>query len=577
MRPNPRPISTSTPAAATDRAPLFFAAALIALAAFLAYSNSFSGPFVQDDFFAVTTNPSVRHLWPIGDALSPPAALTVGGRPLLNLTFAVNYALSGEDPWSYHVFNLLVHILAGLALLGVARRTLLQPALAPRFGKDALPLAAAIAVLWTLHPVQTEAVTYISQRSESLMGLCYLLTLYGFIRATTPAPDPRPWFSASVVACFAGLAFKEVIITAPVVIFLYDRTFVAGTFGEAWRLRRRYYTALAANWLAFAWFLRGIGQRAVGLDRGVNAWNYALTECRAIVQYLTLIVWPHPLVFDYGNTLASGPLEVLPQALAVLALLAVTVLALVRWPLFGFAGAWFFLILAPTSSFIPILKSPIADHRLYLPLAAAIVVGVLGLYAVVGRKSLWAFGVAALVWGALTFARNEDYRSAIGLWEITVAQAPDNARARVNLGGSYLQAGRWIDAVAPLQAALQIEPQNAEAHNNLGLALTNLQQPAAAFPNFAEALRIDPTYTAAQNNWGNALLQINHLNEAIDHFQAALQIDPGFTDARNGLAVALARSGRPEEAIRELQEVLRRDPGSATARENLERIEAGER
>src|ERR1035438_6675615 len=239
-------------------APPWVAAGLIALAVLAAYANSFSGAFVLDDASSIAGNPTIRHLWPLGGPLSPPhgRGLTVDGRPILNISLAINYALSGIHPWSYHALNLLIHGLAGLTLFGVVRRTL------DRLGMpaDSALLALCAAFLWTLHPLQTESVTYVIQRAESLMGLFYLLTLYCFIRYAdrTPRSDassnagktaPVLWAVFSVLACLLGMATKEVMVTAPVMVFLYDRTFFSGSFAQAWRRHRRLYAGLACTWL----------------------------------------------------------------------------------------------------------------------------------------------------------------------------------------------------------------------------------------------------------------------------------------------------------------------------------------
>jgi len=273
-------------------------------AAVAAYHNSFSGPFILDDLISITGNPSIRHLSPIGAVLSPPNPVGSGGRPLLNLTFALNYACGGMSVRGYHVLNLLIHVLAGATLFGVVRRTLLQPGLHERFGASAKALALSIAGLWTVHPLQTESVTYVSQRAESLMGLFYLLALYCLIRGARPAA-PATWPALAVAACGAGMASKEVMVSAPLVLLLYDRTFLAGTFPEAWRQRWRLYVGLAATWLVLA-YLAGssrLQERGVGYGFGFTWWTYALTECRVLVDYLKLAVWPHPLVLDYGAEL----------------------------------------------------------------------------------------------------------------------------------------------------------------------------------------------------------------------------------------------------------------------------------
>ena len=157
---------------------------LIIAAGIWAYHNSFRGPFIFDDVPAIVENATIRHLWPPWQPLMPPRNIstTVQGRPIVNLSLAINYALNGFRVWGYHALNLATHIGAGLVLFGIARRTLRQPRLQQRFGEAAEMLALAIAILWVVHPLQTESVTYVVQRAESLMGLFYLLTLYGFIR-----------------------------------------------------------------------------------------------------------------------------------------------------------------------------------------------------------------------------------------------------------------------------------------------------------------------------------------------------------------------------------------------------------
>jgi len=285
-------------------------AAVLTLAALGAYWNSFNVPFLLDDSLSIGDNPSIRHLGRIGDVLSPPTTALTAARPLLNLTFALNYAVGGLSVQGYHVVNLIIHICAGLALLGIVRRTLLLPGLRQRYGEAALSLAACVALLWTLHPLQTEAVTYISQRAESLMGLFYLLTLYGFIRSVT-TESRNGWLILSVAACFCGMATKQVMVTAPVLVLLYDRAFVSGSFRSALAGRRWYYVSLAATWLLLGFLMHrsSLTTVRVGFQVGVSWLTYALTELRVVTDYLKLAFWPHPLVFDYGTEIfVTGPL-----------------------------------------------------------------------------------------------------------------------------------------------------------------------------------------------------------------------------------------------------------------------------
>src|SRR5215470_12781129 len=235
------------PSTNSSHAGIFVAAALLAAAALAAWANSFRGPFIFDDLPAIVENATIRTL-ALPGALAPPhTGQPANGRPLVNFSFALNWALAGDDVRGYHVFNLAIHTLAALALFGVVRRTLRSRPLAAKFGTDATPLACALAALWMLHPLQTESVTYISQRAESLAGLGLLLTLYASIRGAD-SPSPTRWHTLAVITCLLGMATKEVMYAAPLLVLLHDRTFFAGTFREALRRRPRFYAALAATW-----------------------------------------------------------------------------------------------------------------------------------------------------------------------------------------------------------------------------------------------------------------------------------------------------------------------------------------
>ncbi len=295
----PKPTDCA-PCPSLDRLNIFFGALIIVVAVLVAYHNCFALPFLMDDPLAIVDNPGIHHLWPIWDVLSPSPTSLVGGRPVVSLSFAVNYALGGVTVGGYHAFNLAIHALAALTLFGFVRRTLLRPSLRERFAASATSLALATAVLWAVHPLQTEAVTYVSERCELLMGLFYLLTLYCFVRGTD-SKRSGSWFTAAVVACLLGMASKEVMVTAPLMVLLYDRTLVSGSFREAWKRHRWLYLGLASTWLLLARMMIGLHSRGVGLGLQISWWSYALVECRAIVKYLCLAIWPHPLVFDYGE------------------------------------------------------------------------------------------------------------------------------------------------------------------------------------------------------------------------------------------------------------------------------------
>ena len=519
----------------------------VIVAGLVAYHNSFDVPFLYDDEMSIPRNESIRQL---STALQPPAEAGVGGRPVLNLSYALNYAVGGQSVTGYHAVNMAIHILAGLTLLGILRRTL------------ELPAATVAAVIWTVHPLQTEAVTYLSQRSESLMGLFYLLTLYCFI---------REWPAASVVACALGMLTKEGMVTAPVAVLLYDRVFVAGSFRAAWRKRRGFYLALAGSWALLAWMMIGVQQRGVGFELGVKWWEYAWTQCRAITQYLRLALWPAPLTFDYGSTeLAKGTAALWPFALVVGAWVAGTLVALRRRPAIGFAGAWVVLTLAPTSSAVPIAGSPIAEHRMYLALAGVVALAAAGLFATGKRAlSLALTGVIVLALTAATIHRNEDYRSEIAIWSDTVAKRPDNSRAHNNLAIGLIKVGRAQEAMQHFARALEIEPTSALAHNNLGKALVDEGRAAEAISHYEQALRSRPKWAEAHYNLANALVKTGKLPDALAHYETALQLKPDYAEAHYNLGVALGDLGRFDEARAHYEQAVKLSSDSADAHNNL--------
>ncbi len=557
-----------------------FAAAVVVVAV---YARTFSAPFVFDDIESILGNPTIRRLSQLSEVFAPPGGgLTVSGRPLLNFSLAVNYAISGEAVWSYHAVNLAIHFLAACVLCGVVRRSLMCPGLRVRFGADANWLAAAIAGLWLLHPLQTESVTYVSQRAESLAGLFCLLTFYGFVRALDEPPSSRAtlWRSVSWLACLLGMATKETMVAVPLLVLLYDVTVAnngSGGFTAAWRQRRGYYLALASTWLLLALVMSGNHDRGgtAGARFGLTPLLYLQTQCRAIVLYLKLSIWPHPQVFDYGQTVVRHFADVWPQAVLLTGLLLGTAVAFWRRLTAGFLGAWFFAILAPSSSVVPVVSQTMAEHRMYLPLAAVVTLAVVGLYAAVGRRSLVLWLVVAVGLGGLTFARNEIYRSDLALWSDTAAKLPHQRRAHYNLAMIYAAQERYAEAIAHDEAALPIDeswlPAN-EAfliHHQFGADLAMAGRPADAVAHYEQALQLKPGYVSAHRGLARVLVQLDRYPEAIRQFEEALRLESGDAQTELELGDALARFNRPEDAISHYRSALRIAPASAAGFSHL--------
>ncbi len=542
------------------------AVAIIVLAAFAAYHGSFAGAFVYDDRPAIVDNPTIRHLWPPAPWLtgSPERGLPVDGRPLMSLSLALNYAWGGLSVRGYHAFNFVIHVLAGLTLFGLVRRTLDRPALQTRFHANATAIALAVATLWTVHPLQTEAVTYVVQRAESMMALCYLATLYCFVRSMESTAAWR-WQTCAVGACLAGMACKEVMVSAPLLVLLYDRTFGAGTFREAWRRRQWLYVGLAATWIPLAGLVARAGSRGgtAGFETPVTWSAYALTQVEAGVRYLGLSFWPHPLVFDYGVALANGPAEVLPAALVLGLLVAATTVGAWRRGAAGFAGVFFLAVLAPTSSIVPIATETMAEHRMYLPLAGVLALLVTGVYSLLGRRSPLVVMALAAGWAALTVRRNETYRSAAALWADTVVKCPDNARAHFNLGELLLETGDTAGAIREDREAVRLKPNFASAHNNLADALFQAGDLAGAMQHAGAAVRINPALAEGHVNLGNVFFRTGRMTEALAQYQQAVRLKPDDATMHRNLGSALSGLNRLADATREYERALQLEPGVA--------------
>ena len=375
-------------------------AVALAVAVIVAYAPAFRAPFIFDDELSVQRNVSIRQLWPPDLALHPPGgSLAVSGRPVVNYSLAFNYAINRAldvdqrgDPYGpnktvgYHVLNVLLHLACGLLLFVLVRRTIRDGPFAMEWTSAADPLAAVMTALWLLHPIQTEAVNYVVQRTELLVSFFYLATLYAAARAwdATSRRAAIGWRVAAIAACALGMGSKEVMITAPLAVILYDRAFRVKSWRELLQLsddRRWFYPLLLATSL-WAIVLIASGPRggSVGFHLGLPWYEYLYSQAWAIAHYLRLFIWPDQLTLDYGSAPIQG-LRGIPGFVLLSVFGVVTIAAWTRanrWGWVAFLGTLFFFLLAPSSSFVPIVTEIAAERRIYLALAAVIVLIVVG-------------------------------------------------------------------------------------------------------------------------------------------------------------------------------------------------------
>lgn len=557
---------------------------LIVVAGAIAYSTSFRGVFLLDDIIRIRDNPYLQQPWYsgawIGDKLR---------RPMVSLSLAINNDL-GDSLAGYHTFNLAIHLFAGLALFGIVRRTLHLPRLRRRFAESADWLAFVIALLWTLHPLQTASVTYIIQRCESMMGMFYLLTLYLVLRGATSARSRR-WYAAAIIACICGMLCKAVMVTAPLMIFLFDRVFLTNSIRETLRRRWGLYVGLALSlmFLADGGFLTNMFNAVTKLPDtapappkglgGIPPLMYAATQPGVILHYLRLSLIPVGLCFDYWWPVAQTPMAIVPPAILLAILVGATLWAFWKKPTFGYLGLWLFLIIAPTSSIRP-LQSVAFEHRMYLSLAGFVAIVVFAGYRLIesaeargaaGARRI-GFGLAlaaAVTLGICTFERNSLFHSERAMWEDVVAKAPDNPRVRSNLALCLCRAGEFDEAIEHLNHALNLWPDYGEAHNNMAMALLRKHRPEAALAEANEALRIWPDNPDAHVNKAGALVDLGRPEEAIPEYERVLELKPNYASIRSDLGAAYAQCGRLDKAIGQYERALTKDSDDFMAVNNL--------
>jgi Tfp pilus assembly protein PilF len=507
---------------------------LIALTC-LVFWNSFSGQFVFDDILQITDNPNIRQLWPLAD----------WQRPLGYFTFQLNYALGGLNPWGYHLINLLIHLANGLLLFDLARRCIERVATDDKLRSRAKYLAFAIAAVWLVHPLTTTAVTYTVQRLESLMTLCFLGCLYALLRSAD-STQPRRWQFAAIVAMALGVLTKEVMITCLPVALLFDGAIVSRSWQGVWK-RKGFYLLLA---LPLAWTF--ITMRMTNAEEynagfgfsGVTPWEYLRSQPLVLLHYLRLTFWPDQLLLDYGWPVENDNFRIFLPGALILALFAGSLVALWKHPPLGFVAVAAFLILAPSSSFMPIADLCF-EHRMYLPLMCLATLAVCGTYAfleTVGareKRTPLAVGcllLAMLALGYRTMLRNADYADPIKLWEKNVAAKPNHARPHLLLAILYDRAGRAWEAGAQYQAAVAAKPNYFKGLLNLGgwhYRQGKFSQAAACF---ARATASEPQNAVGYMQQGRALLELGDASAAKPLLEKSLQLEPVNPVALRALA-----------------------------------------
>lgn len=584
----------------------------------LIYSNTFQSPFIFDDLRSIVNNHSIRitELAP-GKIWKAATKSPLGGRPVANVSFALNYLLHRYDVSGYHLVNLLIHLCTGLFLFFFIRATLLLSNC-----KTVNFTAFAATLIWLVHPIQTQSVTYIVQRMNSMAAMFYILSLLLYVKGRmaqqrTDAFDrahdslkqkpafsesandnerpypvskqqaPSDWqtrtapyllFSGSLLSGLFALGSKEIAATLPVFIFLYEWYFFQG-LNRAWIKRRFFIIAGILLFLVMLGFfflgespfhriLAGYGSRQFTLLQRV------LTELRVVIFYISLLLLPHPsrlsLTHDFPlSTSLIQPLTTLFSLIGILLLLALVVFLARRQPLISFSLLWFLGHLVIESTVLPL--EIIFEHRTYLP---SMLVGViLAVYIHRLVRPAWV-GVAIIIlvtglFSYWTYDRNNAWRDKVTFWKDCVTKSPDLARPYINLGVTFASMGRLSEATDAYYKALEIDPDESLAHYNLGKALFDQGQLDRASAHFLKAIHEAPSFEKPYLSLGNALVRMGRTPEAIEYYTKVLEINPQYAKAHNSLGVVLAGQGNHLEAAVHYNKALTIDPEYAEAHNNL--------
>jgi protein O-mannosyl-transferase len=570
--------------------PLLLALPLVLAAG--AYARVLGGGFVFDDR-TTALSPAVKNLAAQARALFP--ALLHGGRPVVDLSLAMNYAASGADAWSYHAVNIAIHLATVLLVFAFTLRTL-QLAGVSRVRGPAL----AVAGIFALHPLHSQAVSYVSQRAESLASAFYLTTLLLLLAAERVARSPgRTLLRIGAYCVFLlGLGAKQIVVTMPLAYLLLaiavpERSQAAPRVSWPKRL-----VVLAPFPATAGWYVRQLlvsveGHRDVGSAvPGMTWWTYFLTQWKVLLIYLRLVLWPTGQCLDWrypvttnldAGTILAG------VALAVIAGGAVAVLWRFRDKvgedaaaarIAGFGVLWFFLLLAPTSSFVPI-ADVLVEHRVYLAswgIFAAVVLLLGRALARLGEKQkIVGALLVGVLWCTLALclrSRNGVWEDPIGLWSDVVAKAPGNVRAHVQLAAAHQARGDLERAAAEYGRALDVvEPDDihyqVQARLGLGAVLVDLGRVDEGIAVIESALTRDPTNPEILASLAEAWWHHGDQARAESFAERAVAVKPGLGNALLVLGAARKARGDLEGAVDALTRAVRADPDGAISRLSL--------
>lgn len=539
------------PAANTNRFSIL-SIVLICCLGFIIYSNNFHSPFQLDDDHSIIDNISIRNLSDTNAIFS-----YFPTRFITDLSIAFNYHIGGLNVFGYHLFNLLVHLLSAIMVWWLVLLTLRAPAFKGNKMADYSHIIAFFAgLLFVSHPIQTEGVTYIIQRAASLAALFYVSSIAFYARSRL-SKDNLPYYILSLMALVLAMFSKEMTITLPLMIILYEFCFFREK-GSSWKRLAPFIVGLLIIPITMV-VTKSVDFGQMHLVRepgpGISPLNYLLTQFRVISTYIRLLLIPVNQNLDYNYSISRTLLNI-PVLLSLILLTVILVTAVkmrYKYKLVSFGIFWFFLALLPESSLIPI-QDVIFEHRLYLPMVGYVMFLVGAIYYMFENKSLKPviiiLSVAVISYSMLTYNRNLVWRDKLTLWNDVIHKSPNKARPYYNRGFAYYQQGNLAQAMPDFNKAIKINPNYGEVYNIRGASYRAQGNLTQAISDYNIAIGIDPNFAEAYYNRGNVHYLQGNFAEAISDYTKAIEINPSFADAYNNRGLAIERQKNMERRDR---------------------------
>jgi len=556
-------------------------AGLTVFLVFLIYSSNLEGPFLFDDGNNIKNNPDIRMTRLSWEGLIKAATNSpLSNRPLAYISFALNYYFNSYDTVGYRLVNIMIHLFAGMWLYLFIKTTLALPALQSRYENSRwIPYIAVL--LWLVHPLHIQSITYIVQRMSSMASMFYILAMLCYVRARLAQNNVTRWFLAAtcLMSGLMALVTKETAATLPFFILVYEWFFIQN-LSRSWLKKHIPYVIGIIILLIVLALLYLDGNPLEKILSGYRHRNFTptqrvLTEFRVVILYLSLLIYPHPnrLNLDYDFPISHSlidPVTTLPALVVIMGLFGIACLLVKKDRLLSFCILWYLGNLVIESSIIGL--EIVFEHRTYLPsMLICLMITILAERAV-RSKYLKIATICAIimVFSAWTYERNTIWSNDAALWGDTVRKSPQKGRPHNNLGNALKRQGKIEEAIAHFNRALQINPGYAKAHNNLGTALATQGKTEEAIRHFGIALYINPEYAEAHSNIGVARVNQGEIEKAIAHFRAALHLKPKYAKVHSNLGAAFVRQGRLQEALEHFQIALSLEPDDIQTYKNLQ-------